>query len=163
MTRYRVGIDIGGTFTDIVFLGENGERLTKKVSSTVDNYATAIVDGLAELLRDPLGLAGQHSEQRRSVSRDRSDRTAGNNRQRRVAGGLCGARPDRVSHGRLHVRGARPDAARQGVRLVRRRQHRHFDWWLGRRAAAFYLPDYALSSATEAWYKTGTYGPFLRV
>ena len=49
MTRYRVGVDIGGTFTDIVFLGEHGERLTKKVSSTVDNYATAIVHGLAEL------------------------------------------------------------------------------------------------------------------
>ena len=44
MTRYRVGVDIGGTFTDIVFLGEDGRRLTKKVSSTVDNYATAIVD-----------------------------------------------------------------------------------------------------------------------
>jgi N-methylhydantoinase A len=52
MTRYRVGVDIGGTFTDIVFLGENGERLTKKVSSTVGNYATAIVDGLAELIRE---------------------------------------------------------------------------------------------------------------
>jgi N-methylhydantoinase A len=50
MPRYRVGIDIGGTFTDIVFLGEHGERLTKKVSSTVDNYATAIVGGLAELI-----------------------------------------------------------------------------------------------------------------
>jgi N-methylhydantoinase A len=52
MTRFRVGVDIGGTFTDIVFLGENGERLTKKISSTVDNYATAIVDGLAELIRE---------------------------------------------------------------------------------------------------------------
>ena len=52
MTRYRVGVDIGGTFTDIVFLGEHGRRLTKKVSSTVDNYATAIVDGLAELIRE---------------------------------------------------------------------------------------------------------------
>jgi N-methylhydantoinase A len=52
MTRYRVGVDIGGTFTDIVFLGENGERLTKKISSTVDDYATAIVDGLAELIRE---------------------------------------------------------------------------------------------------------------
>src|SRR5215467_964512 len=52
MTRYRVGVDIGGTFTDIVFLGEDGKRLTKKVSSTVDNYATAIVDGLAELIRE---------------------------------------------------------------------------------------------------------------
>ena len=52
MTRYRVGVDIGGTFTDIVLLGEDGRRLTKKVSSTVDNYATAIVDGLAELIRE---------------------------------------------------------------------------------------------------------------
>ena len=52
MTRYRVGVDIGGTFTDIVFLGEDGRRLTKKVSSTVDNYATAIVDGLCELIRE---------------------------------------------------------------------------------------------------------------
>jgi N-methylhydantoinase A len=52
MTRYRVGVDIGGTFTDIVFLGEDGGRLTKKVSSTVDDYATAIVDGLAELIRE---------------------------------------------------------------------------------------------------------------
>jgi N-methylhydantoinase A len=52
MTKYRVGVDIGGTFTDIVFLGENGERLTKKVSSTVDNYATAIVDGLAAMIRE---------------------------------------------------------------------------------------------------------------
>src|SRR6516225_1721678 len=52
MTRYRVGVDIGGTFTDLAFLGEHGERLTKKVSSTVDNYATAIVDGLAELIRE---------------------------------------------------------------------------------------------------------------
>src|SRR6516162_4421698 len=52
MTRYRVGVDIGGTFTDIVFLGEHGERLTKKVSSTVDNYATAIVNGLTALIRE---------------------------------------------------------------------------------------------------------------
>jgi N-methylhydantoinase A len=52
MTRYRVGVDIGGTFTDIVFLGEHGARLTKKVPSTVDDYASAIVDGLAELTRE---------------------------------------------------------------------------------------------------------------
>jgi N-methylhydantoinase A len=52
VTRYRVGVDIGGTFTDIVFLGENGRRLTKKVPSTVDNYATAIVEGLGALIRE---------------------------------------------------------------------------------------------------------------
>ena len=47
---FRAGVDIGGTFTDIVLLGEGGERYTKKVSSTVDDYARAIVDGLSELL-----------------------------------------------------------------------------------------------------------------
>jgi N-methylhydantoinase A len=49
---YRAGVDIGGTFTDIVLLGEGGERYTKKVSSTVDDYARAIVDGLSELLNE---------------------------------------------------------------------------------------------------------------
>ncbi|MBV8889782.1 MAG: hydantoinase/oxoprolinase family protein [Alphaproteobacteria bacterium] len=52
MKRFRAGIDIGGTFTDIVLLGDQGERYTKKVPSTVDDYARAIVDGLAALLRE---------------------------------------------------------------------------------------------------------------
>jgi N-methylhydantoinase A len=52
MTIFRVGVDIGGTFTDIVFLGDGGERFTKKVSSTVDNYATAIVDGVSALISE---------------------------------------------------------------------------------------------------------------
>jgi N-methylhydantoinase A len=50
VSDYRVGVDIGGTFTDIVVLGEEGERYTRKVSSTVDDYARAIVEGLAGLL-----------------------------------------------------------------------------------------------------------------
>src|SRR3954451_4228958 len=55
MTRvkiFRAGVDIGGTFTDIVLLGDDGERHTKKVSSTVDDDARAIVDGLAALLAE---------------------------------------------------------------------------------------------------------------
>ena len=52
MTRFRAGVDIGGTFTDIVLLGDDGARYTKKVSSTVDDYARAIVDGLAALLAE---------------------------------------------------------------------------------------------------------------
>ena len=55
--RYRVGVDIGGTFTDIVLLGADGTIHTKKISSSVDNYARAIVDGLAELFAET-GLAG---------------------------------------------------------------------------------------------------------
>ena len=58
MTNYRVGVDIGGTFTDIVLMDLNGNVLTKKISSSVDNYAQAIVDGLAEVF-ETHGLAGQ--------------------------------------------------------------------------------------------------------
>ncbi len=57
MTSYRVGVDVGGTFTDIVLLGSDGTIHTKKISSSVENYAQAIVDGLAELFRET-GLAG---------------------------------------------------------------------------------------------------------
>ena len=55
--RYRVGVDIGGTFTDIVLLGADGTLHTKKISSSVDNYAQAIVEGLGELFGET-GLAG---------------------------------------------------------------------------------------------------------
>lgn len=48
-TGCRVGIDIGGTFTDLVVVNANGETFTKKVSSTSDNYARAIVEGIAGL------------------------------------------------------------------------------------------------------------------
>jgi N-methylhydantoinase A len=49
---YRVGVDIGGTFTDIVLLGSDGTVHTKKISSSVDNYARAIVEGLTEVFRE---------------------------------------------------------------------------------------------------------------
>ena len=56
-TRYRVGVDIGGTFTDIVLLGNDGVIHTKKISSSVGNYAQAIVDGLSEVFTES-GLGG---------------------------------------------------------------------------------------------------------
>jgi N-methylhydantoinase A len=48
---YRAGVDIGGTFTDIVVLGSDGSIYTRKVLSRIDNYAQAIVDGLVEVFR----------------------------------------------------------------------------------------------------------------
>jgi N-methylhydantoinase A len=59
---YRVGVDIGGTFTDIVVLGSDGSIHTKKVSSSVENYASALVDGLSQTLREA-GLAGSGIEE----------------------------------------------------------------------------------------------------
>jgi N-methylhydantoinase A len=61
-TRYRVGVDIGGTFTDIVLLGADGTLHTKKISSSVGDYARAIVDGLSELFVET-GLAGDAIEE----------------------------------------------------------------------------------------------------
>jgi len=55
--RFRVAVDIGGTFTDIVLLDADGRRHTKKVSSSVEDYARAIVDGLREVF-DETGLTG---------------------------------------------------------------------------------------------------------
>ena len=49
---YRAGVDIGGTFTDIVLLGSDGTVHTKKISSSVGNYAQAIVDGLSEVFTE---------------------------------------------------------------------------------------------------------------
>lgn len=62
MNRFRVGVDIGGTFTDIVLLGADGTVHTKKVSSSTENYAQAIVDGLAELFGE-VGLDGKAIEE----------------------------------------------------------------------------------------------------
>lgn len=47
---YRVGIDIGGTFTDVVLLADDGTMHTKKVLSTADDYARGVIEGAIELL-----------------------------------------------------------------------------------------------------------------
>jgi N-methylhydantoinase A len=49
---YRIGADIGGTFTDLVLLDSTGSMATRKVCSTPDNYGRAIVDGMLELMQD---------------------------------------------------------------------------------------------------------------
>ena len=52
MRGFRAGIDIGGTFTDIVLLADDGRLHTKKVSSTVEDYAEAIAAGLITLFAE---------------------------------------------------------------------------------------------------------------
>ena len=46
MPHFRIGVDIGGTFTDIVFLGGDGRVLTRKVASTPDDYSRAVLNGI---------------------------------------------------------------------------------------------------------------------
>lgn len=42
----RIGIDIGGTFTDLVFMNPEGRVLRAKVLSTPDDYSRGIANGL---------------------------------------------------------------------------------------------------------------------
>jgi len=51
-TRYTVGVDIGGTFTDVVLVGSDGAVATKKLASTPDDYGRGIITGLEAVLDD---------------------------------------------------------------------------------------------------------------
>ena len=62
MRGTRIGVDIGGTFTDIVVLRPNGTFHTKKISSTVDDYSRAIMLGLATVLEE-IGAAAAEVEE----------------------------------------------------------------------------------------------------
>jgi N-methylhydantoinase A len=44
--NFRVGVDIGGTFTDIVFLGDDGQVLARKIASTPNDYSEAVLNGI---------------------------------------------------------------------------------------------------------------------
>ena len=53
----RLGVDVGGTFTDLVLLTGNGSLVTRKVLSTSGNYAEAIFAGIEDVLQEA-GIAG---------------------------------------------------------------------------------------------------------
>ena len=57
MSDFSLGVDIGGTFTDIVLLRADGELFSKKVLSTPGDYSIAIEEGVADLMRGG-GLRG---------------------------------------------------------------------------------------------------------
>ena len=47
--QVRLGVDIGGTFTDIVMITEDGVVYSKKLLSTPSDYSVAIEEGIAAL------------------------------------------------------------------------------------------------------------------
>ena len=61
MPDYRIGIDVGGTFTDIVVLCD-GRLYRKKIRSTSDDFSAAVLEGLKELLEGAGAAAGDVSE-----------------------------------------------------------------------------------------------------
>lgn len=48
----RIGIDIGGTFTDIVCVTPDGSLLVRKVLSTPDDYSRSVLECLPDLFRE---------------------------------------------------------------------------------------------------------------
>lgn len=50
--KYRVGADVGGTFTDIIVMADDGTTYVKKLLSTPGNYAEAVVTGLREVFQE---------------------------------------------------------------------------------------------------------------
>src|SRR5271170_1854131 len=48
---YRIGIDVGGTFTDLVAIDAGGAATLGKVPSTPDDPSLGVLDGLAQLAR----------------------------------------------------------------------------------------------------------------
>src|SRR5437879_4938212 len=46
---YRIGIDVGGTFTDLVAVDERGEVTLAKAASTPADPSLGVMDGLARL------------------------------------------------------------------------------------------------------------------
>ena len=62
MAEYRLGVDIGGTFTDVVLLASDGALASKKVLSTPDDYSRAIEEGIRALLDESRISAAEITE-----------------------------------------------------------------------------------------------------
>ncbi|MBC8239910.1 MAG: hydantoinase/oxoprolinase family protein, partial [Alphaproteobacteria bacterium] len=60
MSSYALGIDIGGTFTDVVLYDrEGGRRLTRKILTTPGDPAAAVLDAVDQVLRDEAIAPGE--------------------------------------------------------------------------------------------------------
>jgi 5-oxoprolinase (ATP-hydrolysing) len=56
-TQFRAGVDTGGTFTDLILIGDDGRLLRRKVLSTPDDFSRGILQALTETLTEH-GLSG---------------------------------------------------------------------------------------------------------
>ena len=70
---YRVGVDVGGTFTDLLLINEaTGETFRAKVPTTPVNQATAVLDGIERVCAnagiEPAALSGEQYGMAQSVN-----------------------------------------------------------------------------------------------
>jgi N-methylhydantoinase A len=61
--RYKVGIDIGGTFTDVIAIGDGGETYVHKTLSTPEDPSIGFINGLTELA-EKAGLSARQFVER---------------------------------------------------------------------------------------------------
>src|SRR5581483_7467391 len=54
----RIGADVGGTFTDIILIDDQGKLWTHKVPSTPPDYQVAVLEAIEQLLR-VTGISGE--------------------------------------------------------------------------------------------------------
>ena len=53
MASFAIGVDIGGTFTDVVALiPSSGRQVSRKVLTSHENPAQAVIDGIKAVLED---------------------------------------------------------------------------------------------------------------
>ncbi|MDQ1476888.1 MAG: N-methylhydantoinase, partial [Actinomycetota bacterium] len=52
---FRVGVDVGGTFTDLICVTPTGEIVLDKTPTTLDDQSTGVMNGL-EQLADRFGI-----------------------------------------------------------------------------------------------------------
>jgi len=52
MTEYRIGIDVGGTFTDFLFLDEGGDHVIRKSPTTPSDLSEGVFSGLGQFADD---------------------------------------------------------------------------------------------------------------
>jgi len=57
-TAFRIGADVGGTFTDIILLSDTGELWTHKLPSTAPHFEQAILQGIDHVLQ-AAGITGE--------------------------------------------------------------------------------------------------------
>ena len=46
MSRYRVGVDVGGTFTDLICVTDGAEVVLDKTPTTLDDQSRGVMTGI---------------------------------------------------------------------------------------------------------------------
>ena len=49
MGNYEIGVDIGGTFTDVILIDPSGRVNSHKLLSTPDNFSNAMIKGIEQI------------------------------------------------------------------------------------------------------------------